>query len=70
MVAILLSVTLLTLVFCLGAALGLWLTYRQSRRADRITAQRLDAEAQIEVATMRTLAAMREAARGHMRRSS
>lgn len=70
MLTFLLALLVVALVVSVLAGAGFWVAWLQGRRAMQVMARRLDAEGQIEVATVATLAAMREAARAHMRRES
>lgn len=64
-------IILLLAVAALGCALlaaALYVAWRQSRRSMHALALRLNAESQMEAATLQTLGAMREAARVYVRR--
>jgi hypothetical protein len=64
---------LLLAVAALGCALlaaTLGLAWRRSRRSLHTLALRLNAESQMEAATLQTLGAMREAARVYVRRQA
>jgi Tfp pilus assembly protein PilW len=64
----LMALLVIGLLVSLIAAASFWAAWQRGRRANQVLARRLDAEGQIEAATMFTLAAMREAARDLMRR--
>lgn len=70
MIEFLLAVLVIGLLASVIAAASFWMAWQRGRRANQVLARRLDAEGQIEAATVFTLAAMREAAREAMRRQA